>query len=365
MASVMEARRRILLNTPHIKTASGGVANFKTDMIAPLKGCKINFLPKQSGSGDPSPTNVRPISGWDGVNVTRCGKNLLNTDYSAWSLRGSAYAYINDVVPKGQTARFTLIDKDTTADISGCYIGFVFEDLQNALPTSYSWIIDNGVVKRYSNATVNGTPGLLCQNVMIYPQTEQTLQRLLARFYIMVELGSTATTPYEPYTASTFPISWTQQGTVYGGYVDLVSGELWKTYEIVDLGTKNWTEDSQTDAPGLFRCGGSNFLSIKYLGENYCSNYKSVQERAWRSVDYGEISVTNSEEVPIVRVRDDRFVGKTESEVKTMLSGVKYAYEKKQAVLVGVLAPTQIKTLKGINNIYSDADSAEVKFWTH
>ena len=34
----------------------------------------------QAGTGDPSPTNVRPFSGWSAVNVTMCGKNLLDAD---------------------------------------------------------------------------------------------------------------------------------------------------------------------------------------------------------------------------------------------------------------------------------------------
>lgn len=79
---VMEARRRILLNQPHLVDASGNPIAFQTDMAAKM-GVKAYFSPVQSGSGDPSPSNVRPISGWTGCNVTRCGKNLLNPDL--WS----------------------------------------------------------------------------------------------------------------------------------------------------------------------------------------------------------------------------------------------------------------------------------------
>lgn len=355
----MDARRRILLNTPHIETASGSVANFKTDMIAPLKGCKINFLPKQSGSGDPSPTNVRPISGWDGMEVVRCGKNLFDAsavirrdgyrlDDNGTEVSTDVSGYTEGLTRVSPNAVYTFRGNISSASYAGRL--YFYDRNKNFISRSESIYYD------VSHYTFN-TPGN-CFYIAL-----QYVVSVVDFSTIQIEKGQL--TVYEPYTASTFSITWTQQGTVYGGYVDLVSGELWKTYEIVDLGTKNWTEDSQTDAPGLFRCGGSNFLSIKYLGENYCSNYKPVQERAWRSVDYGEISVTNSEGAPIVRVRDERFVGKTESEVKTMLSGVKYAYEKRQAVLVDVLTPTQIKTLKGINNVYSDADSTEVKFWTH
>ena len=72
---VMEARRRILLNQPHLIDAQGNPISFSTDMAAKM-GVKAYFSPVQSGSGDPSPSNVRPISGWTGCEVTRCGKNL-------------------------------------------------------------------------------------------------------------------------------------------------------------------------------------------------------------------------------------------------------------------------------------------------
>ena len=36
----------------------------------PVKELIVNLEPKQSGTGDPSPTNVRPITGYDSVNVT-------------------------------------------------------------------------------------------------------------------------------------------------------------------------------------------------------------------------------------------------------------------------------------------------------
>lgn len=68
-ASLIERRRQILLNTPHLTTLSANPLTFQTDISANLKDCKIYFEPVQEGSGDPSPDNVRPISGWDGVEL--------------------------------------------------------------------------------------------------------------------------------------------------------------------------------------------------------------------------------------------------------------------------------------------------------
>ena len=40
-------------------------------------GVKVSWEPTQEGESDPSPDNIRPITGRDAVSVTRCGKNLL------------------------------------------------------------------------------------------------------------------------------------------------------------------------------------------------------------------------------------------------------------------------------------------------
>lgn len=42
-----------------------------------VKDLKVGIVPKQAGTGDPSPENVRAISGWDSVTVMRTGENLL------------------------------------------------------------------------------------------------------------------------------------------------------------------------------------------------------------------------------------------------------------------------------------------------
>ena len=60
-------------------TASGAVVSFAdgADDI-PLKSCVVAIEPVQSGSGDPSPDNVRPISGWTGAQVSHSGADRTN-----------------------------------------------------------------------------------------------------------------------------------------------------------------------------------------------------------------------------------------------------------------------------------------------
>lgn len=57
--------------SPYPKTAGPAAIITITDGAenTPLKSAVVNIEPVQSGSGDPSPTNIRPISGWTQVNV--------------------------------------------------------------------------------------------------------------------------------------------------------------------------------------------------------------------------------------------------------------------------------------------------------
>lgn len=56
---------------------SGRVVSFNAGAAGiPLEKCLVHIEPVQEGEGDPSPDNVRPITGWTGAKVTRTGKNL-------------------------------------------------------------------------------------------------------------------------------------------------------------------------------------------------------------------------------------------------------------------------------------------------
>ena len=71
-----------LMNTVPVDTASGAVATFADGADdVPVKSLVVNIDPVQSGSGDPSPDNIRPISGWTGVNLT-CNNDIINIDWT-------------------------------------------------------------------------------------------------------------------------------------------------------------------------------------------------------------------------------------------------------------------------------------------
>lgn len=84
---LIEERRKILLNTPHIETIS--TSAFKTDMIAPFKKLEARFKATQSGSGDPSPDNIRPIEGKTELIIRHSGVNIWDEEWELGSLNNS------------------------------------------------------------------------------------------------------------------------------------------------------------------------------------------------------------------------------------------------------------------------------------
>lgn len=81
-------------------TESGAVATFQTDLTKPLVSLVADINLVQAGSGDPSPDNVRPISGWTGAEIYHSGEDTSRpTSYPVtWQTEaGTVYGGIVDV----------------------------------------------------------------------------------------------------------------------------------------------------------------------------------------------------------------------------------------------------------------------------
>ena len=110
-------------------TASGAVASFAdgADDI-PLKSCVVAIEPVQSGSGDPSPDNVRPISGWTGTQVSHSGADRTNpTTYSITlpTEAGTVYGGELDVTNGVLTVDKICVTFDGTEDYLNNYFPIV------------------------------------------------------------------------------------------------------------------------------------------------------------------------------------------------------------------------------------------------
>lgn len=112
--------------------------------------------------------------------------NLLNVNDFVID-KSSLYGYVQ-VQRENKDVCLSLIEKDASVDISGINLGFTGNGL-NA-KEGHVWKIDKGVIK--SNIFTSSY-----NFVSFYPKTKETIEKILKRFDIMVNKG-TSPIPYQP-----------------------------------------------------------------------------------------------------------------------------------------------------------------------
>lgn len=240
-----------------LKTVSGNPVVITDADGQNAEDVTVHIEPIQSGSGTPSPTNIRPISGMTDINITRlgdvvadgtpevltvCGKNLLNPDtfvknnyISATGVStpdsASHYSAIIPVVD-GKTYVFSGIGASSGAGNKRVH----------GYDSNGNWVQQLGVA---SNIGVNVPYSV----TVTIPNgiTGVRVSTLKLDTKIQFELGSTATA-YEPYSAQTASVENLLAVGNYKDEQDIISGEVTKRIGVVVFdGTENW---SFTTTPG-------------------------------------------------------------------------------------------------------------------
>lgn len=198
--------------------ASGNIAEFDDGSNKPMSKCIANINAVQSGSGDPSPTNIRPISGFNEGNVNVARKNL-------WKLGSRTFAKYESyrfVLPPGTYTLSSLVtSSDTDSNVS---LFTIIGNNSNSIAN----------VRLARNVRTSGTFTITEPSAQIrfYSgyNNDQSVNDTATWADIQIEYGSTATS-YAPYSGQTYSVSWQSEAdTVYGGNVDLVSGMLTVTH---------------------------------------------------------------------------------------------------------------------------------------
>lgn len=282
----------------------------------------IGIEPVQSGTGDPSPDNVRPISGWTQAKVSQSGKNLCeatrnnsfitevraNQTYTL-SLKNAGRVGVN--IKKDSSSGRNLA---TTGDaVSTELISLTFTPTEDCSVYLNGW---------------SDMPG-------------QAFNKLTSDYQL--ELGSTATA-YEPYTADTYTID--LDGTRYGGTLDVTTGVL-----TVDRVIKNsgFTRGSVDSSGKLYPIGGADNC-VTYEADNVAdciSNYGVFES-------LNGLRTTNNKN--FCCYNRNFFVGgyvDDEASLDTMLQSLQIVYPLSSPLTIQ-LTPQEVTTLLGQNNIWAD-----------
>lgn len=200
-------------------------------------GVTASWEPVQEGSGEPSPENIRPISGRDSVKVERCGENLLPHIFDRIPDTVTKDGLTIVKTPKGT---IHVSGKKTETNWTDLFRIVLAESERVEMPAgTYSW--GSGV----SLTTDKG-------NLHVSPFTTDT-PRIITGAYATVNTagtynkdyipalvaGSEKPTKVEPYTGQTATL--TLPRTIYGGEVDAVTGDGQETWQAKSFnGTENW-----------------------------------------------------------------------------------------------------------------------------
>lgn len=351
-----------------ITSASGSIANFPDGgEDLPVENLWVSIEPTQSGSGDPSPTNVRPITGWDGCEVVRCGKNLI--DYTIPDTHDLNVSYSNGV--------YTTSDGDTASSLrlklqqrGASYDNIADAQIVTPVMTSPTTIYITTIIRegaytlRFSNNGASREFSKCFDISNLTPGMEVTFSVNLIDITIgaikfkdcQLEFGSTASN-YTPFQgSSTYPVSWvTTSGTVYGGRVNVTTGELVVTHGIVDLGTLNWT---YVPAYMRFTAPGLRLYAKEKTVDGVCDLYTlSTLAYVDNNRENNQISVSSNGGGLLIR--DFRYTDSVE--LKTAISG-HYLVYKLATPLIYQLTPVQVRTLLGVNNVWADCGDTEVEY---
>ena len=171
-----------------------------------------------------------------------------------------------------------------------------------------------------------------------------------------LELGSTAT-DYEPYQGNTYTT--TLGRTVYGGTLDVVSGELVVDRVAVDMGTLDWIVNSS--ANHIFQATPSPVMKTEpsYADRRtgfVCSCYPADTQIIISESMNNETMLRNA---GFIFVRDNNYSSATD--FKSAVSGQTLVYELATPQTYQ-LDPQTIDLLLGQNNLWTDCGSVEVTY---
>lgn len=219
-------------------------------------GVTASWEPTQDGSGEPSPDNIRPISGRETVSVERCGGNViefLRTNDSHESVKIAVDAEknitLNGALTRGANIiigmcrlhwvagkTYTMYVKKVGGSASlGSGDGITFA--YSLFTQDYNRYFRGDTRSTNLNAYI-ASDAALAETELVFMLQCWRANTVFNNFKFQIEVipGTTAPTTYTPYTGQTAAL--TLPSTVYGGTVDAVTGEGQETWKIATIDAK-------------------------------------------------------------------------------------------------------------------------------
>ena len=334
---------------------------------------------KQSGSGTPSPDNIRPIIGASECNVVDMSDNtninyfrgLLNGTYGfvdlgslSWTYNTSYSVFIANLPNNAKSTTCVCTEYEYSGssygnarpdDTINCGLGFfgagkvTVKDTDYTDATAFTTAV-RGVYVIYELATPV-TPTI----------TEEQFNTLLTAFGISgwcvnIQLGD----------------------TYYGGSLDVTTGELTVDRQIVTLdGSESYSVASQayikSDACDAF-VTNNDIYPIGFYGNQpndlFCDKLNFVKKAIWNTVGYSNCFAINNTQIHINVANDllgiTDYTQETQStvtqKIKNWITNNPITITIPVSPITVQLTPSQVEQLL-VNNVWADTGDVEVKFF--
>lgn len=324
-------------------------------------GVKATWQPRQAGTGDPSPENIRPITGMDEVTVARSGKNLMpytKPSQSSYTSNGITFTW-ND---------------DGSIHISGTAAGRADSNVMNfdgfylppgayrMIPSSQSGVNPHFVVKKggtgtniwYNPTGVSIENGDVPQYFYVSVSDGTTVDTTV---YAFLSYGTESPTAddYAPYTGTTATL--TLPDEVYGGEVDLATGHGQETWRGVILnGTEDWKLSGDNI---LYYINGIDYLITR---DGLCSHFQYFVSAHGSGIYC--IVVNAIMTIALGSILSGQY---TVASWKSYLAAqyaagtpVTVAYKLATPQPITATGGQQIVALAGVNTVFTDADGVTI-----
>ena len=347
---------------------TGSICNFKTDLAAPLKSCEVTVTPTQSGTGDPLPTNPRPLNSFSSLTVEHTGANICGgnallsncqnylptgtTDtvnktfkFTSGTATDNGYSFASGIKFKANTTYTVILSVEKSNSNSALNMRIRYTDGTNldfSMPesyevdTKYTVIFTSNASKTILDvrkSSVSGGTTLYYEECGIFE-------------------GSLTESDFAPYTADPHTIA--LGSTVYGLTGDCMTGEFEETYKAVKFSSLNWTYQSNNTR--FYTSDLANLIvKPETSGEKsdlLCDVYKTVSFSAFSNNN--EIAVATSGNIFL---RDTNYTTK-EAFIEAM--GDYYLCYPLATPSALSTDPVEVESFKGVNNIWCAQDNSNV-----
>ena len=336
------------------KVESGSLVSVNDAADLPVVDLAVEIKAIQSGTGDPSPSNVRPISGWSEINVARCAVNVWNEQRE-----------------QGGIGQNTGADTSTAGYYRSIYIpvkaGFTYYLKTPIRMMGFYYDANKTFLSRFEILANGGTFTTPPDTAFIRFRNTNANEWDTYGNDVSVNYPSTDTA-YHAYTGTTATINLGQ--TVYGGERNITSGlQTVRHGTVLFDGSESWSKNGETDdyinlvstVSDLVSVANSDtVVRIKADKFNGVSAYTALG--AATKAAYQIAAISNNR----VYVVMPKTVVDSAAAFKTWLesNNVQIVYELAQPITVQQ-SGTELETLLGIDNIWADSgDILNLEYYT-